>query len=417
MRDGGRDRRERREDVRLRGFSTRASLAEATAWVDAHAAALGAEAVEVDAAAGRVLRAALHAPADLPATDRAGEDGHAVRSRDTVGAGAYHPLPLALQAPGAPVGPVTAARVVAGAPLPPGADAVVPFGAAHEDGASLEVVVAIAEGAGVERRGQDLRAGAALLEAGRVLRAEDAALLACLGVPHVDVVRRPRVRLVIAGAKRGPTAPAPPDAAAPLLAALVARDGGAVAELVAGDDRSALAAAMAAPGVDAVLVAGRTGTGPDDVAPLALGDAGDLALHGVALRPGGSAGLGRVGGVPVLLLPGDPLAGLCVYELLGGRLIRRLGGRAARLPHATCDVEVGRKIVSAVGVVDLCRVRLVGGRVEPIGSVEHGGLASVARADGFVLVPAPLEGIAPGARVTVHLYGAAPAELATGGAP
>ena len=69
--------------------------------------------------------------------------------------------------------------------------------------------------------------------------------------------------------------------------------------------------------------------------------------------------------------------------------MRRLGGRDTRLPHAVRDAEVGRKIVSAVGFVDVCRVRLVDGRVEPIGSVEEGGLASAVRADGFVVVLLP----------------------------
>jgi molybdopterin molybdotransferase len=68
------------------------------------------------------------------------------------------------------------------------------------------------------------------------------------------------------------------------------------------------------------------------------------------------------------------------------------------------EAEVGRKIVSAIGFVDLCRVRLVDGRVEPVGSAEFGGLASSVRADGFVVIPAPLEGYAPGTRVKVHLY-------------
>ena len=57
------------------------------------------------------------------------------------------------------------------------------------------------------------------------------------------------------------------------------------------------------------------------------------------------------------------------------------------------EAEVGRKIVSAIGFVDLCRVRLVDGRVEPVGSAEFGGLASSVRADGFVVIPAPAGGI------------------------
>jgi molybdopterin molybdotransferase len=105
----------------------------------------------------------------------------------------------------------------------------------------------------------------------------------------------------------------------------------------------------------------------------------------------------------VLLLPGDPLGCWCAYELLAGRLIRSLGGRSPELPQLVREAEVGRKIVSAIGFVDLCRVRLVDGRVEPVGSAEFGSLASSVRADGFVVIPASLEGYAPGTRVKVHL--------------
>ena len=153
-----------------------------------------------------------------------------------------------------------------------------------------------------------------------------------------------------------------------------------------------------------ILVAGRTGTGADDEAPPALAKLGELAIHGIALRPGGSTGMGLSGATPVLLLPGDPLACLCAYELLAGRLIRNLAGRSPELPHPVQMAKVGRKIVSAIGFVDLCRVRLVDGCVEPVASVEFGGLASAVRADGFLVIPAPLEGYAPGTEVKVHLY-------------
>lgn len=313
----------------------------------------------------------------------------------------YNPLRFALQAADSALRPATAALVAAGAPLPMGADAVLPFSAGQADGAYLEVTGAVAEGVGVEDEGQEVRAGTTPIATGRALRAEDLGLLASLGLERVPVTRRPRVRLVIAGPKgvgRG-------DADGAMLEALVARDGGIVEAVVRGAGaREAIAAAVAGAGADAVLVAGRTGTGPDDEAPLALAGVGDLAFHGVALRPGGSTGMGLVGAVPVVLLPGAPLACLCAYELFGGRLIRRLGGRDPRLPHAVQEVEVGSKIVSAVGLVEVCLVRRVGARAEPVGSAEQAGLGSLARADGFVLVPASLEGHAPGARVTVYLY-------------
>jgi molybdopterin molybdotransferase len=392
------------EDVRLRGFSSRASVEEATAWVDAHAARLGDELVPAREAVGRVLAAALEAAVDVPEGPRAADDGYAVRSHETVGAGAYNPLRFELQPADERLGQATAALVAAGAALPLGADAVLPFTAAELVDGHLEVMGAVAQGMGIERKGQEVRAGTALLAASRVLRPQDAGLLVSLRADRLCVVSRPRVRVVVAGSK-GPSARPPGDADGAMLEALVTRDGGVVESVREAGGREALAAAMAAPGADAVLVAGRTGSGPDDDAPLALAEAGELDLHGVALRPGGSAGFGRAGTVPVVLLPGAPPACLCAYELFAGRLIRRLGGRAPGLPHAVREAEVGAKIVSTVGCVDMCWVQLVRGRAEPLGWAEEASLGSIARSDGFVLIPAPLEGHGPGALVAVYLYG------------
>ncbi|HEY6099520.1 MAG TPA: molybdopterin-binding protein, partial [Anaeromyxobacter sp.] len=388
------------DDVRLRGFADRVSLERALSWVDRHGARLEAEDVGAAGAAGRVPAAALLSPTDLPPADRAGEDGYAVRSGDTVGASAYAPALLRIQQGPGPLAPGGAALVAAGEALPGGADAILAFEVAQATGPSLEVIASVAEGNGIERAGQAARAGAPCAVAGRPLRPHEVGLLAALGVDRSSVVRRPRVRLVVAGAKAGAA-----DANGPMLRALVERDGGAVEAPPAGASvREAILRAVREPGADVVVATGRTGTGPDDEAPLALAQAGELAVHGVALRPGGSAGLGLAGTLPVVLLPGDPLACLCAYEFLAGRLVRRLAGRDPGLPYSTREAEVGRKIVSAIGSVDVCQVRLVEGRVEPLGVAEFGGLASAAGADGFVVVPAALEGYAPGVRVTVHLY-------------
>jgi molybdopterin molybdotransferase len=402
--DERRPRGARWDDVRLRGFADRVSLELALGWIDDRAAALEAVEVGLAEAVGRVPAAALVAQTDLPPFDRAADDGYALRADETVGAGAYNPLLLELQDATRPLRRGAAALVAAGVMLPRGADAVLSFDAAHASGAGLEVIGTAPEGAGVESQGQLLRAGTALLHPARPLRPQDAALLAALGVERVGVVRRPRVRLLVAGPKITADG-ASGDASGPMLGALVARDGGTVEVGEAGKGlRDALLRAADAPRADLILAVGRTATGPDDEAPAALAEAGELAIHGIALRPGGSTGLGSAAAVPVILLPGDPLACLCAYELLAGRLLRRLGGRPPDLPHATREAEVGRKLVSAVGFVDMCQVRLVSGRVEPVGSADSGGLPSAVRADGFVLVPASLEGYAPGARVSVHIY-------------
>ncbi len=408
-------RRSVKADMRGRGFSDRVSLEAATEWIDAHSATLRAEEIELRAAAGRVLAVDVASEWAIPAADRAGADGYAVRSSDTVGAGDYNPLELALvKADELPA--AAAVSISSGEALPRGADAILPFELARTKGATsnatlpaaglgkiLEVFGAVAEGFGVERKGQQVQAGTQLLERGRELLPQDIGLLAALGVERIQVAQRPRVGILVGEPKRCGESGGQGDANGPMLRALVERDGGSVVKVVAlASERHGFAIAYEA---DLMLVAGRSGMGWDDIAALTIAEVGEMAMHGVALRPGGSAGMGVVGTAPVLLLPGDPLECLCAYEMLAGRMIRRLGGRAPELPFAVVEAEVGRKIVSMIGVVDVCRVRLEGGKIEAIGTAESGGLASTVRADGFVVIPAPLEGYAPGARVSVYVYG------------
>lgn len=408
--DPGRD-RPTRADVRMRGFADRASVEQATRWIDAHARILADEELDAADGAGRVLALAITTKRDLPSEDRAGEDGYAIRAGETIGAADYNPLPFALGSPDDAFPSGAAVPIVSGAAMPAGSDAVLPFEAAQPSQGMLEIYAPVAPGSGVERRARQAAAGTVLIEKGRRLRAQDLGLIASIGLGRVRVVRQPRIALISAGPKTSGACEVQ-DADEPMLRTLVRRDGGVVVHVASqAGTRAAMVEAITTHEADAVLVAGRTGTGADDEAPMALAEAGELAIHGVALRPGGSAGMGLVRGTPVVLLPGEPLACLCAYEMIAGRLIRSLGGLDPE-PRDRCRVvEVGRKIVSAVGLVDICQVRLVGDRAEPVGSVESGGLLPAVRADGFVVVPAPMEGYAPGARVVMYAYG----EAGTGG--
>jgi molybdopterin molybdotransferase len=221
------------------------------------------------------------------------------------------------------------------------------------------------------------------------------------------------VRLLLASARvvaagQAPAAGGTYDANAPMLAASVERDGGAVIDLrhigrARSEVREALRDALDA---DIVLVAGGTGPGRDDHAAAALAEAGALTLHGVALQPGTTLGAGRIGRVPVFLLPGPPAHCLWAYELVAGRAIRLLAGHRPELPYAMATLRLARKIVSEVGTVEVCPVRRVGagaGEAEPMPSLQEAGLAAAAHADGFILVPETSEGYPQGAAVAVYL--------------
>jgi molybdopterin molybdotransferase len=377
------------------------SVEQALDWVDAHASRLEWEEIALHEAIGRIPAAPVACPTDLPVSDCAAIDGYAVRSEETIGAGSYNPLSFANRPSGENLPRGSATLVLAGIPLPLGANAVLPFEGATESGMELEVCTPVPHGYGINRRGQEIGRGSTVVDGTRPLTPQDIGLLAGSGIDRLRVLRRPQVALIIAGPKsRNST-----DTNGPMLRALILRDGGVVHKIESWSaSTTTLALALADIRADVILVAGRTGTGPDDISPIALAAAGTLDIHGIALRPGGSAGIGRIDKTPVILLPGDPLAAFCAYDMFAGRLIRSMGGHDPRLPYPVIHLWIKRKIVSEVGQVDIVRVRTSGHVAEPVCSEDSGGLASVARADGFVVIPATLEGFPPGARVPVYLY-------------
>jgi molybdopterin molybdotransferase len=376
-------------------FTQRLPLADAWAWLDAWPEVADSELVALPQAFARVLSEPLLFPADRPDRDLALIDGYAVQAESTFGASSYNPVTLTMAPKGAALAAACAVICHAGEPMPAGADAVLPLDAGEAVGTMLELSDAVARGAGVGRKGQGARPGDLAIAAGCRLGVPQIALAASLGVAQLPVRRRPVVGLVLAGPK-----PPAVDALHLAMVALIERDGGhARCTPCANDLRRRLFDVVSA---DLVLVVGRSGWGDDDDAVQGIVAAGGrVDHHGLALTPGASAGLGWLAGAPLLLLPGDPFAALAVYELLAGRLLRRLAGRGAAFPHATQSFTLSRKIASPIGVSEFVPVVCRGSSAEPLAVAPADGLASYARADGFLIVPAGLEGYASGTLVNV----------------
>lgn len=406
-----------RRDVRMRGFTSRHTVEEAWAWLDSRAVVREPEVVPLEHATGRVLAEPLVATIHVPSFERSAMDGYAVRADETIGASHYSPAQfqvIATSLPARPseviVTPGTAVRIMTGAPLPEGADAVVPVEATRETPAGIEVTEALPIGKHVGRIGEDIAIGQSVLAAGRRLRPQDVAVAASLGVPTLLVIRPPRVRILFTGNELvAPGQPRGPwqiyDANSYLLRGLVPRDGGileSVQHLT--DDPEAIAAALLAPGADLILVSGGSSVGAEDHAPRLVNQLGELGIHGVAMRPSSPAGLGQVGTALVALLPGNPVSCLCAYDFFAGRAIRVMGGRPRDWSYRSSSEPLARKIVSAIGRVDYCRVRMTPDGIEPLALSGASVLSSTTRADGFVVIPEMSEGMAPGTPVTVWWY-------------
>lgn len=403
----------------MRGFAHRHTVEAALAWLDAQLRPLGAEVLPLHMAGGRVLAEAVVSDVDVPGFDRSTMDGYAVVAGSTEGASTYNRLPLAVigdSLPGRPfpdsVDTGQAVRIMTGAPIPDGCDAVLPAEWVEPDASipsCISALSSVSPGKHVGRRGEDITRGTIVMQSGRVLRPQDLGVLSSVGAGQVQVFRRPRVRLVVTGNEVLPSGSRPHgysivDANGPMLTALVERDGGVVdfPGLVPDEPDAVLSALHA--DADVIVVSGGSSVGIEDFAPALLARHGELAVHGIAMRPSSPTGMGRLEHRLVFLIPGNPVSCLCAYDFFTGRAIRALGGRSKAWPYRSIRARLSRKISSPIGRLDYARVQVIDGVVEPLSVGGASVLSSTTRADGFVVVSDDSEGFASGTDVEVWLY-------------
>jgi putative molybdopterin biosynthesis protein len=391
--------------------------------------ALPAEHISLAEALGRTTAAPIWARLSSPHYHAAAMDGVAVRAAETYGASETSPRRLALGR--------QARWVDTGDPLPPDTDAVIM--AEHVqtiDQDTIEILAAVAPWQHVRPLGEDIVATELVLPENHRLRPVDMGALAAAGHTDVAVRRRPRVAIIPTGTelvsleteddRRRSTGDAastssivhhPSSAPQPgqiiefnslILAGQVAEWGG-VAERYAPvpDRRELLRAAVerAVAECDLVVVNAGSSAGSEDYTAAVLAELGEVAVHGVAIRPGHPAILAVVCGKPALGLPGYPVSTTLTAELFLRPLVYRLQGQSPP-PRPRIAATISRKIVSPSGEDEFVRVTLgkVGERVvaAPL-SRGAGVVMSLVRADGLLRIPRFSEGYHAGAEVDIEL--------------
>ena len=358
-------------------------------------------------------------PSPVPHFDRAAFDGYALRAEETFGAGPYNPLTLRVvgEAHARPAVRPTR-RAGRGGPhhdrlADPGRGRrrVLPAEAAEEAGGVLTVVepVVARQERRPDRRGRPRRPD----RARRRPRVFDRRTWGCCrpsASARVEVIRRPRVAILVTGDEILPPGSKPEGyRIVDSNSVVLAGPGAARRRRAAADQTPARPAgrdpeAMTADDWDVLLVSGGTSVGREDHAPRLVAELGELPVHGVALRPASPAGVGFIGGRPVFLLPGNPVACLCAYDLFAGRAVRRLGGRSGRFAVSDGRAPGRGQIESRSGRVEYVRVTDGPDGVRPVPLIGASMLSSTVIADGFVVVPPDRDGLVIGESVTVYRY-------------
>ena len=381
----------------------------------------GEELVPLRAALGRILSTSLIAPVNLPPFDNSAVDGFAVRAEDIDGARerrlAIVDRVAAGQVATRAVKSGEAVRIFTGAPMPPGADTVFMQEDCRIDGTHVVVPPGLSRGANRRLAGEDIRAGAVALPAGRRLSAQDVALGAALGLTTIEVRRRVRVALFSTGNEIAePGSPLSDatlyDSNRYLLAAAVARFGAEVTDLgILRDEPKALARAIAAAAVghDLVLTSGGVSTGEADYVRSAVESIGRIVFWRVAIKPGRPVAMGVIPGgetgeaAAFVGLPGNPVAVFVTFIRVVRPLLLRLAG-ALPEPLVAMPARAVFAYKKRKGRREYVRVALRKGADGMIDAVKFpqdgaGVLTSLTQTDGLAELGEEVTNIEPGAIV------------------
>jgi molybdopterin molybdotransferase len=395
-------------------------LDDARALVIAAAGSLNDEPVELHAALGRVLAEDAIAPQPVPAFDGSAMDGFAVSAADIADARPESPVVLDLigeSRAGAPAedGLRTgqAIAISTGAMLPQGADAVVRVEDTRIGEGRVEILVPAAPGHDVRLAGEDIAAGATVLEPGAALGPAQLGVLASLGRDPVLCARRPRLSLLCTGDEliRGgePSRPgAVRDSNSLSIAALARRAGAEVVRVAAvGDDSGQTTAAIATSvsGADVAVICGGVSVGAHDHVRAGLSVLGaSKVFWGLALKPGHPTWFGTLDGALVFGLPGNPVSAMVTFVLLVQPALRSMLGLPPYGPRrsAVMDVDYEKPRGRAHAVRVSLDAQADGWHAKPTGAQGSHVLTSMLAADALALLPSDSTGVRAGERVQIE---------------
>ncbi|MDA0305779.1 MAG: molybdopterin molybdotransferase MoeA [Proteobacteria bacterium] len=368
---------------------------------------MGSERVPLAAALGRILAQDIVAERAVPPHDNSAVDGYAVYFDDLDPVGDTRLAVTGRIAAGHPLGRYAqrgeALRIFTGAPMPAGPDTIFMEEDCTEDGDGVILPPGLKRGSNRRHAGEDVKKGAVIIRAGQRLRAQEIGLLASVGLSEVGVYERLRVAVFSTGDEvRDPGDEAPDgtifDANRYAITALLQGLGALVTDLgILKDDEAAITKALedAAPDHDLLLTSGGVSAGEEDHIKAAVGALGQIHFWRLAIKPGRPIALGQVGGAAFLGLPGNPVAAMVTFMIIGRPLVLRLSG-ALDITGAHYPVEAGFDYKKKAGRREWVRVKLESNSQGHLVAMKHhssgaGILTSMVEADGLVELAEDIE--------------------------
>jgi molybdopterin molybdotransferase len=374
--------------------------------------------VPLNEALNRVLAGDVIAREDLPRFDRSAVDGYALWAEDTTGASQFKPAIFQITEAES-VNHKQAKQVWTGNAIPKGANAVIMIENTKKHDGALDIWVQLALGGNVSKKGEDVKKGEIVVNAGTRLKPYHLALLAALGNGTVRVTEKPRIAILATGnelAEAGSKLSGSQisESNRVMLSAMCRELGAEPVDLgIVKDDVDEIAEKlrMGLQNGDAVITTGGTSVGGLDLVPDVVNqiEKPGVVVHGMALRPAMPTALAVLKEKPVMILSGNPVAAIIGFEVFARPLICKMLGMSKEELRPRLKAAMTRKVATALGRKTFVRVRVFQKNgdflAEPVSARGSGAISTMTRGNGFVIVPENREGVTEGEVVTVRLFG------------
>ncbi|WP_201861219.1 molybdopterin molybdotransferase MoeA [Microvirga soli] len=376
------------------------------------------EEVSLGEALGRTLALPVTSVLPLPPFDQSAMDGYALTAGEGLASGTALAVAgrMAAGDEALPLPHGRALRILTGARIPGGADAVVMQEHAAWNGGGIVLTRMVRPGDNIRRCGEDVQAGEVLLQPGDRIDARHVALLAAQGFERTCVRRKVRIGVLSTGTElrtQGErlTEASFFDSNRPMILALARQSGADVVDGgIVRDDPHLIAGALSelAHRCDLIVTTGGVSVGDEDHSMVALvGARGRGETLKVALKPGKPAVVGSIESTAYLGLPGNPVAALVSWLLLGGAVLAALDGRRAR-PLSGMRLPLMHAFNRRPGRTEFAPARIVqvngGSAVEILGRGGSARLKPLVAADGLVSIEPLHAPVADGDEVMFHPF-------------
>lgn len=360
------------------------------------------EALRAVDALGCILAEDIFAPSSLPRFANAAMDGYAVRGSDLSGSVTEFKVGRAVAA-GDPTDHVLVAGVAmpitTGAIIPPGATRVVMYEDARLEGDKVFLSPRDGGRSHIRRVGEDICEGQLALPRGTLLRPGHMPLLIALGIDLVHVISRPRVAILSTGNEliEYPHVPQPGqihDTNRPMITRMLTDEGAIVTDLgISTDSPDAIAQALSAASRshDLLVTTGGASMSFSDHVARAVKTIGSIEFWRLNIRPGKPVGFGEIGGCPILILPGNPVAAASGFVNLGRVVLQRLAG--TNNPQTVMRLPITAAYGKPAGKTHMLLSRIVQSSagtlgVEPLPMPSSSSYLALASADVFIAMRA-----------------------------